>query len=403
MFLRVILYLFVPLSYPRVEKYTTRYKHATMKVTLRTKDIADGKMRLYLDFYPPIINPETGKPTRREFLKLHLFKKPASPDEKLHNKDTRQLAKNIAAKRQLSLQAADYGFLKKDTGKADFLAFFKTLADNHKSRSKGDKNNWLSVHRHFSEFTGGQCAAAMVTSKLCEDFKTYLQTAKPFAETKTALANNSAVAYFNIFKRAVALAVKQGLLSENPAEKIASIRKKETQKEFLSLEELQKLAIVDCDLPHLKRAALFSALTGLRYSDIDKLVWAEVQGSETNGYCIRYTQKKTSAIETLPIPTDAYNLLGAPGLTEEKVFPGLLYSAWQNQKLQDWVYRAGIMRKITFHCFRHTYATLQLTLGTDIYTVSKMLGHRSVTTTQVYTKIVDQKKRDAAERIKLNS
>ena len=57
---------------------------------------------------------------------------------------------------------------------------------------------------------------------------------------------------------------------------------------------------------------------------------------------------------------------------------------------------------ILFHCFRHTYATLQLTNGTDIYTVSKMLGHKKVTTTQIYAKIVDAKKNAAADAIQIN-
>lgn len=63
--------------------------------------------------------------------------------------------------------------------------------------------------------------------------------------------------------------------------------------------------------------------------------------------------------------------------------------------------RAGIDKHITFHCARHTYATLQLTLGTDIYTVSKLLGHKSLKTTEVYVNIIDEKKREAANRIKL--
>jgi len=64
--------------------------------------------------------------------------------------------------------------------------------------------------------------------------------------------------------------------------------------------------------------------------------------------------------------------------------------------------RAGITKDITFHCFRHTYATLQLSYGTDIYTVSKMLGHKELKTTQIYAKIIDQAKREAANKIKLD-
>ena len=64
--------------------------------------------------------------------------------------------------------------------------------------------------------------------------------------------------------------------------------------------------------------------------------------------------------------------------------------------------KAGITKNITFHCARHTYATLQLTLGTDIYTVSKLLGHKELRTTQIYAKVIDDKKKEAANKIKLD-
>jgi site-specific recombinase XerD len=64
--------------------------------------------------------------------------------------------------------------------------------------------------------------------------------------------------------------------------------------------------------------------------------------------------------------------------------------------------KAGISKTITFHCARHTYATLQLTLGTDIYTVSKLLGHKDLSTTQIYAKIIDERKTLAASKIKLD-
>jgi site-specific recombinase XerD len=95
-------------------------------------------------------------------------------------------------------------------------------------------------------------------------------------------------------------------------------------------------------------------------------------------------------------------LLGEKAEPIERVFKGLKYSAWHNIKLQQWVMRAGISKTITFHCARHTYATLQLTLGTDIYTVSKLLGHKDLKTTQVYAKIIDDKKKEAANKIVLN-
>ena len=152
----------------------------------------------------------------------------------------------------------------------------------------------------------------------------------------------------------------------------------------------------------MKTAFIFSCLTGLRWSDINKLLWSEVQHSNDNGYYIRFRQKKTKGAETLPISEQAFGLLGERQAPEERVFKGLKYSAWHNLKLQQWMMKAGISKTITFHCARHTYATLQLTAGTDIYTVSKLLGHKELKTTQVYAKIIDEKKQEAANKIKLD-
>lgn len=159
---------------------------------------------------------------------------------------------------------------------------------------------------------------------------------------------------------------------------------------------------VECELPELKKAFLFSALTGLRWSDIEKLKWSEIQHSNDYGYYIRFRQKKTKGAETQPISEQAVSLLGERKEPDDKIFDALHYSAWSNLKLQQWIYKAGIHKDITFHCARHTYATLQLTLGTDIYTVSKMLGHKELRTTQIYAKIIDEKKHEAANKIKLD-
>ena len=103
----------------------------------------------------------------------------------------------------------------------------------------------------------------------------------------------------------------------------------------------------------------------------------------------------------MPISDQAYQLCGERGEPDRLVFEGLQDPSWINKPLERWIKAAGITKHITFHCFRHTYATLQLTNGTDIYTVSKMLGHTNIKTTQIYAKVVDSKKEQAADAIKL--
>ena len=104
----------------------------------------------------------------------------------------------------------------------------------------------------------------------------------------------------------------------------------------------------------------------------------------------------------MPISEQAYQLCGEPRNPELLVFEDLPDPSWISKPLERWIKSAGITRHITFHCFRHTFATLQLTNGTDIYTVSKMLGHTNVKTTQIYAKVVDEKKEKAANTIKLD-
>jgi site-specific recombinase XerD len=94
-------------------------------------------------------------------------------------------------------------------------------------------------------------------------------------------------------------------------------------------------------------------------------------------------------------------LLGERAADAERVFPALRYSAMTNIHLARWMIAAGITRPITFHALRHTYASLQLTFGADIFTVSKMLGHKDVKTTEIYAHLIDEKKRATTNKIKL--
>lgn len=381
-----------------------------IKVKLRQKAISGNRQSLYLDFYPAIPHPETGKPTRREFLGLYLFDMAKSPVDKQRNKETLQLAEQIRQKRDKQLNGnkaltdLEKRLIEKDkkereTGEKNFVEYFKTLADKRKA---SNHDNWVSAYNYLETFTKGNLKFADLNEKFCNDFKEYLLTTKSHKSSKTTLSQNSAVSYFNKLKASLKQAYKDGYLTTDLNAKIVPIKQAETRRNFLTIEELNSLVKTECNNPLLKRAALFSALTGLRFSDIKNLVWGEIHHSVENGYSIQFTQQKTKGVEVLPISEQAYSLLGERKEPTDKVFEGLTYSAYENKHLYQWIGAAGIIKDITFHCFRHTFATLQLSKGTDIYTVSKMLGHRELKTTQIYAKIIDQTKREAAEKIKLD-
>lgn len=376
------------------------------KVTLRQKKISKGRESLYLDFYPAIPHPKTGKPTRREFLGLYIYDKAKSPIDKVHNNETQRIAESIRQKRENFLNKPEiYSEYEKEQlrikemGEQCFVSYFKKITNK---RTGSSRSNWISAYKYLSTFTNGNLQFFDLNETFLEDFKEYLLTTKSHKSKKTTLSQNSAVSYFNKVKAALKQAYKDGYLRTDLNAQTKPIKEVETRREYLTLEELNTLVKTPCNNPTMKRAALFSALTGLRFSDIQKMKWSELQHIEGQGYFLNFSQKKTKGVETLPIAEQAYSLLGTPAEPESQVFNGLKYSAYHNKHLFQWIGAAGITKDITFHCFRHTYATLQLFNGTDIYTVSKMLGHKDLKTTQVYAKIVDEAKREATHKITLD-
>lgn len=381
------------------------------KVSLRQKKISKGRKSLYLDFYPPIPHPETGKPTRREFLGLYIFEKPKTPIDKTHNAETLKIGESIRQKRENFLNKPEiYSLYEKEQlrlkelGEQCFVEYFRKLTNKKKG---SNHNSWRSSLNYLEDFTNGSLKFADLNEKIFEDFKEHLLTTKSKRSKKTNLSQNSAHSYFNKVKAALKQAYKDGILQYDLNAKISPIKSEETRREYLTLDELNELVKTPCNNDLLKRAALFSALTGLRFSDIQKMVWGELEYINGQGYFLNFNQKKTKGVEVLPISEQAYSFTegteNPKDMPQDKpVFEGLKYSAYHNKHLFQWIGAAGITKDITFHCFRHTFATLQLFSGTDIYTVSKMLGHKDLKTTQVYAKIVDEAKRTAANKIKLD-
>ncbi len=377
-----------------------------IKVRLRKKKISKGRESLYLDFYPAIPHPETGEPTRREFLGMYLLEKTKSHIDKQHNTDTLKIAESIRQKRENFLNKPEiYSQYEKEQlrikelGEQCFVDYFRKLANKRKA---SNHDNWVSALKYLEQYTGGMLKFADLNERILNDFKEYLLTTKSNKSDKTTLSQNSAVSYFNKVKAALKQAYKDGMIQIDLNSRVEPVRAAETRREYLTIEELNRLVKTPCNNDLLKRAALFSALTGLRFSDIQKMTWGELEYIKGQGYFLKFSQKKTKGVEVLPISEQAYNLLGTAGAASDKVFDGLTYSAYHNKHLFQWIGAAGITKDITFHCFRHTFATLQLFNGTDIYTVSKMLGHKDLKTTQVYAKIVDETKRKAADKIKLD-
>ena len=152
--------------------------------------------------------------------------------------------------------------------------------------------------------------------------------------------------------------------------------------------------------PVLKTASLFSCMTSLRISDILALCWEDIVDYSAGGKCVHIVTQKNRAEDIIPISEEALDLIGYNPDKRGMVFKGL-QRCWTQTYMKEWIRSAGITKNISFHCFRHSYAVIQISLGTDIYTVSKMLTHKNVTTTQIYADLVNSKKRETANKISL--
>jgi len=369
-----------------------------MKIFLRQrKQTKKGTISLYLEIYKGYTQTPDGKrkPIREyEYLNLYLIDKPTNPIDKQQNKENLNLAKSIQAKRELEIKNGNYGFTNEFKKQTNFIEYFKNLVS--KKETKGNLGNWYSTQIHLENFAGSNVTFKDIDLQFAERFKDFLNKAKK--KDGKPLSNNSKASYFAKFRACLNEAVKEKIIYGNPAVETGNFKTTETQREYLTLDEVRKLAQTECRYDVLKRAFLFSCLTGLRWSDIQNLVWNDVQ-KINNNWRVHFKQQKTKGQQYLDINQQAKDLMLEVGKPDERVFVGLQYSDYFNVALQMWVLKAGITKYITFHCARHTFAVLQLTLGTEIYTLSKMLGHSELKTTQIYAKIVDEKIFEAVNKI----
>ncbi|KAA6301933.1 MAG: Tyrosine recombinase XerD [Candidatus Ordinivivax streblomastigis] len=359
------------------------------KVTLRKRALPSGKITLYLDFYPPIRNHRTMQMSRREYLGIYIAKNPRTPEERNINAEKLKQAEAIRAQRELSIINEQFGFIDKTKQKMDFLSYFKEKLPDH------DKK-WSIVYEHFSKYVCEKCTFADIRVELCTGFRTYLLKTKQLKHEKQDLAQNSAAGYWSTFRGVLALALKEKYLLENINEHLDKIDTLDTRRQFLNADEVQALYNTPCQEPVLKAASLFSCLTGLRFSDILAIKWENLETYPDGGHCIRLRTEKTEAEALNPISQEAYDLCGekSTGL----VFKGFKKTMLQNV-LPKWLQAAGITKHITFHMRRHTHATLLLSLEVPIETVSKILGHSDIKTTQIYAKVINKSMRDAVDKL----
>lgn len=280
----------------------------------------------------------------------------------------------------------------------------KAFADTNKKRSEYYTFNSLAYH--LITYKGDNININDIDKVYINGFITYLKTAKngnfDKQNTQPVISQNTAHKLFAKFSTAMKKAVQDEIIETNPIDKIDNKIKPKTQpskREYLTIDEIKNLIATDCKKPDIKNAFLFCCLVGIRFENVKNLKWGDITTDSNGDTTLSYKQIKVNTFETLPISKEAVSFLPtrANQKPTDKVFD-LPKNETTNEILETWATDAKINKKITFHVSRHTAATLQLSLDTPIETVSKLLGHSKISTTQIYAKIIDESKKTAVNK-----
>lgn len=372
----------------------TSAKKTKEPVRLREKELANGVRSLYLDIY---VN---GKRSY-EFLKLYLIPE-TNPQAKVQNENTMRAANTIKLNRILEITNNKAG-LKNTSIRAKMLLKDWMETFRQAQEQKGVKDQKL-IHNTVHALTAYNINVAMrdvnrdyiigLTNFLRNDYR---------SPRGKKLKDYSVINYLGCLRNALNMAVREDVIADNPIMKLSAqdkVKAPESQREFLTIEEVQQLEATDSPYPHIKQAFLFACYTGLRCSDVRSITWGKIV-KDGEKYRLHTVMFKTKRPFYIPLSKKAMQWMPERGdkTDDDLIFENIPVQVNTKLYLQPWLDRAGITKPITFHCSRHTFGTMMLTLGADIYTTSKLMGHTKVEVTQIYAKIINKKKDDAVSLI----
>ena len=366
-------------------------------VRIRFKKLKDGSQSVYFDIY------RDGNRTY-EFPKLYIVPEKNETDRE-KNRKTMELANKLKSRMILESDNTEHGFAENgEKKKSNFIKYLQELAEKKKKEGANSLYySYTGLMKHLSAYRGNTTTFRTVTKDYCKGFIEYLKTAVNGTYEGEFLSEGSQSGYSRLLTVVLNCAMQDGYLQNNPMKMLSRHERPkppESDREYLTIEEVRQLVKTPCVKPVIKQAFLFTCFSGLRFSDVRALRWGDIQTDNEGKKVIRYTQQKTGKNEFLQVSDEALKYLpDRSGAMDGDVIFNLPQNGYTNQALAGWVLAAGIQKRVTFHVGRHTNATLLLSLGVPIETVSKLLGHSDIKTTQIYAKVIDKNKREAVSKL----
>ena len=380
-------------------------------IKIWVKPLKSGNKAIYLRTYQAGSKGRGYTYERLKGLVLVDDKRGSDKEAKAKNEATLRTAMLIRCER-IREWSMSYGNYQREMVTKDMLLKDWMLLYADQKRQQGQSGshaaNIQHALLHLIRYKGENIRIAQLDKVYCEGLVQYLAHAKTIGTDvpkrgehhEKNLAKGTARLYYNTFVTALNEAVREGIIPENPTKLLKKEEKKligqgESRRCYLSIEEIRLLMATPCKDETVKQAFLFACFCGLRISDVRTLRWADI-GKGTEGYYISKLMVKTRHVVTVPLSENALSWMPARGQAraDNKVFElPSLFSV--NYRLKQWAREAGIDKPVTFHVSRHTFATTLLTMGVDLYTTSKLLGHQNIIITQVYAEIVNRKKVEA--------
>lgn len=314
------------------------------------------------------------------------------------------------------LERADADFLPMPKNKVNLISYIQKIGDKALAES-GNRHSiyatMQSLANHVEIYSGADTLIKAIDKKWLLGFIAYLKnealnanfmrSKKKENRKEVGISQNTQHRIIVNMNYVLNAALKDGLIATNPMLGISAKEKvsaKKGTREYLSKEEVEKLMTTPFTHGkyHIKEAFLFSCFTGLRYSDLKALRMADFHRDDLGAY-LRIKMVKTREPLKIYVPEVALKILPKVEFEDKPVFD-LPKNDYANQGLRKWLDDAGINDKvISFHCGRHSAATLLLSAGLPLAVVSKQLGHLKTSTTEIYAKLVDEAQRSAAAKM----